>query len=66
MKSIKLVYETIAQDIVYSDPDNLLVFFDNHDIDRAMLLADGNIEKVKLALNLVTFYERNSCYFLRN
>jgi len=54
-KTIKVVYEIIAQDIVYSNPDNLLVFFDNHDIDRAMLLANGNIDKVKLALNLVLF-----------
>jgi len=54
-KSIYKVYETIAQDIVYSDPDNLLVFFDNHDIDRAMLVADGNVDKFKIALNLVLF-----------
>ena len=44
-----------AQDIVYSDPDNLLVFLDNHDVDRAMLVADGNVEKFKIALNLVLF-----------
>lgn len=54
-KSIYKVYETIAQDIVYSDPDNLMVFFDNHDIDRAMLVANGNVDKYKIALNLVLF-----------
>ncbi len=54
-KSIYKVYETIAQDIVYSDPDNLLVFMDNHDVDRAMLVANSNIEKFKIALNLVLF-----------
>lgn len=54
-KSIYRVYETIAQDIVYSDPDNLMVFFDNHDVDRAMLVANGNIDKYKIALNLVLF-----------
>ncbi|MDZ7623095.1 MAG: alpha-amylase family glycosyl hydrolase [Ignavibacteriaceae bacterium] len=54
-KSIYKVYETIAQDIVYSDPDNLMVFFDNHDVDRAMLVADGNVDKFKIALNLVLF-----------
>ncbi|HEY6626974.1 MAG TPA: alpha-amylase family glycosyl hydrolase, partial [Ignavibacteriaceae bacterium] len=43
-KSIYKIYETIAQDIVYSDPDNLMVFFDNHDVDRAMLVADGNVD----------------------
>ena len=54
-ENIYAVYETIAQDIVYSDPENLLVFMDNHDVDRAMLLANGNVEKFKIALNLVLF-----------
>ncbi|MBK9099694.1 MAG: hypothetical protein IPM14_16615 [bacterium] len=40
-KSIYNVYETIVQDIVYADPGNLLVFFDNHDVDRAMLWQKG-------------------------
>ena len=54
-ESIYKVYETIAQDNVYSDPNNLLVFFDNHDVDRAMLVANRNIEKFKIALNLILF-----------
>jgi len=54
-KEIYQVYETLAQDIVYNDPDNLVVFMDNHDIERAMLLADGNVGKFKIALNLVLF-----------
>ena len=54
-KGIYKVYETISQDKVYSDTDNLLVFFDNHDVDRAMLVADSNIDKFKIALNLVLF-----------
>jgi len=54
-KNIHEVYETLAQDIVYSDPDNLLVFMDNHDEDRAMRVANGNVDKFKIALNLVLF-----------
>jgi len=54
-KNIYLVYETLAQDIVYNDPDNLMVFMDNHDIERGMFLANGNVEKYKIALNLVLF-----------
>ena len=54
-ESMRIVYETIAQDFIYSDPNNLLVFFDNHDVDRAMLVANGNVNKIKLALNLVLF-----------
>ncbi len=54
-KSIYQVYETLAQDIVYYNSDNLLTFMDNHDIERAMYLASGNIDKFKIALNLVLF-----------
>lgn len=54
-KNIFPVYETLTQDIVYSDPDNLLVFFDNHDISRAMFVANGNVDRFKIALNLVLF-----------
>jgi len=54
-KSIHVVYETLAQDMVYSDPENLLVFMDNHDQDRAMRVANGNVDKFKIALNLVLF-----------
>jgi glycosidase len=49
------VYETLAQDIVYNDPNNLVVFMDNHDIERAMFIAEGNIGKFKIALNLLLF-----------
>ena len=54
-ETIYKVYETLAQDIVYSDPDNLCVFFDNHDIDRAMYILNGSVDKFKIALNLVLF-----------
>lgn len=54
-KSIYQFYEILAQDFVYSNPDNLLVFMDNHDIERAMFLANGNVDKFKIALNLVLF-----------
>jgi glycosidase len=54
-KSVYQVYETLAQDIVYYNSDNLLTFMDNHDIERAMFLADGNVGKFKIALNLVLF-----------
>jgi len=54
-KSIYHIYETLAQDIVYNDPNNLVVFMDNHDIERAMFIANGNIAKVKIVLNLLLF-----------
>ena len=54
-KNIYPVYETITQDIVYSNPDNLVTFMDNHDITRAMYVAKGNVDKIKVALNLLLF-----------
>jgi glycosidase len=53
--SLYKIYETISQDIVYSFPHNLVVFFDNHDLDRAMFLADRNVDKFKVTLNLLLF-----------
>jgi len=54
-ENIYKVYETISQDFIYSDPDNLLVFMDNHDISRAMYEAEGDINKFKIALILILF-----------
>ena len=62
-ESIYKVYETIAQDFIYSNPDNLLVFMDNHDISRAMYEAKGDIEKFKIALNLILFTRGIPCIF---
>jgi glycosidase len=42
------IYDVIAKDFLYKDPNNLLIFADNHDIPRAMFTASGNIEKVKI------------------
>ncbi|MBK7106399.1 MAG: cyclomaltodextrinase N-terminal domain-containing protein [Ignavibacteriae bacterium] len=47
------IYETFGQDFVYSNPDNLLTFFDNHDTDRGMFAAKWNLEKFKKALTIV-------------
>lgn len=54
-KNIYPVYETIAQDIVYINPDNLVTFMDNHDITRALFVANGSVDKLKIALNLLLF-----------
>jgi glycosidase len=50
---IAAIYEVIAKDYLFSNPDNLLVFMDNHDIDRGMFNAGGNVNKFKLALTLL-------------
>ena len=49
------VYDYLTQDIVYEDPMNLLVFFDNHDTDRFNKTeADtANISRTKQALAFI-------------
>lgn len=48
-----MFYKILAQDFLYADPYNLLTFGDNHDMPRLMFLANGDAEKVKLALALL-------------
>ena len=49
---LSAIYETFGKDFVYSNPNNLLVFIDNHDVDRGMYAAEWNIHKFKVALTL--------------
>ncbi|MEJ2105084.1 MAG: alpha-amylase family glycosyl hydrolase [Ignavibacteriaceae bacterium] len=62
-EKLYIVYETIAQDYIYSNPDNLLVFMDNHDISRAAYIANGDLKKIEVALNLVLFTRGIPCIF---
>ncbi len=51
----KTIYNTIAQDFLYEDAINsLVVFADNHDIDRIYNMLGKDINKVKTALTLIT------------
>ncbi|MCK7517691.1 MAG: alpha-amylase family glycosyl hydrolase [Ignavibacteriales bacterium] len=36
-----------------TDPNNLLTFFDNHDISRGLFVANNDIEKYKIALTIL-------------
>ncbi|MDZ7763333.1 MAG: cyclomaltodextrinase C-terminal domain-containing protein [Melioribacteraceae bacterium] len=47
------IYNTLAKDLLYSNPQNLMPFIDNHDVDRGMYLADGDYEKFKIALTIL-------------
>lgn len=46
---IKL-YEGLANDFAYADPQNLLIFGDNHDMSRIFTQLDEDIELTKIAL----------------
>ena len=44
------VYRSIANDFLYPNPDNLLVFADNHDMSRVYSQLGQSLEKTKMAL----------------
>ncbi|MEW6195709.1 MAG: alpha-amylase family glycosyl hydrolase [Bacteroidota bacterium] len=57
------VYNVIAKDFLFTNPDYLLTFVDNHDVDRIMYLAKGNVEKVRLAYTLLLTTRGIPCIF---
>jgi glycosidase len=44
------LYEALAQDFQYADPHNLMVFAENHDMDRLATQLGGDPAKIKMAL----------------
>jgi len=44
------IYEVIAQDFLYPDPNNVLIFLDNHDVSRFNRADDKNLNKFKQAI----------------
>lgn len=50
---LQKIYELFAKDFVYKNPDNVVPFLDNHDIDRIMYVANNNLNKVKIALTIL-------------
>ncbi|MDA3854178.1 MAG: glycoside hydrolase family 13 protein [Bacteroidales bacterium] len=47
-------YQTLAMDFLYPDPDNLVVFLDNHDMSRVFTQVDEDFEAYKRALAYLT------------
>ena len=52
-KGLEGIFNTLAQDFLYYDSNNLLTFFDNHDISRGLFVANNDIEKYKIALTIL-------------
>ena len=44
------LYETMANDFMYPDPKNILVFGDNHDMDRIFTQFGKDVELTKMAV----------------
>ncbi len=47
------LYNTLAQDFLYPDPYNLVVFGDNHDTDRIFTRVGEDLEHLKMALTFI-------------
>ncbi len=47
------LYEILSQDMVYPDPGNLVVFADNHDVNRCLDTQNDDVRKLKMALAFV-------------
>jgi glycosidase len=46
-KGLFRIYESLAQDFLYPDVNNILVFLDNHDLGRFSLQEDTDLRKYK-------------------
>ncbi|MEW6654469.1 MAG: alpha-amylase family glycosyl hydrolase [Bacteroidota bacterium] len=57
------IFNIIAKDFLYTDPDQLLTFVDNHDLPRIMLFANGNVEKAKMAYGILFTTRGIPCLF---
>lgn len=44
------LYEALANDFAYADPQNLLVFADNHDMDRIFTQLNEDVQLTQMAL----------------
>ena len=44
------LYEVIAQDFLYPDPNNILIFLDNHDLGRFMHKGENDLRRYKQGL----------------
>ncbi len=47
------VYQRLAEDFLFADPDNLVTMISNHDTPRGIFLADGNTARYKVALHIL-------------
>jgi len=47
---LKKMYEVIAQDFIYEDVDNILIFLDNHDVSRFSKEGETSLDRFKQAV----------------
>jgi glycosidase len=49
-KGLNLLYESLANDFAYADPSKLLIFGDNHDMDRLYTQLGNDFSLTKMAI----------------
>ena len=47
------IYYRLVEDYLYPDPDNLVIFIDNHDVERIFTSLGEDVQKMKMALTLL-------------
>ena len=47
---MRRLYNVLSQDFAYPDPNNNVIFFDNHDMTRVFLSLQRDVRKLKMAL----------------
>lgn len=52
-KGLNKLYEALANDFLYPDPFNLVIFPDNHDMSRFFVQVNENIELYKLGITFL-------------
>jgi glycosidase len=50
---LEKIYEVIAQDFLYEDLDNILIFLDNHDLSRFVKKEETDLRRYKQALSFL-------------
>ncbi len=49
-KGLITLYEALANDFIYPSPDDILIFGDNHDMDRLFTQLNNDVDLVQMAL----------------
>jgi neopullulanase len=62
-RGVYQIYYTLADDTLYSDPSNNVIFLDNHDMDRIYAVLDYNPVKLKSALSLIMTMRGIPCIY---
>ncbi len=50
---LQRIYEMLSNDFIYADPDNLVIFADNHDMSRIFTQVDEDVDLWKMALTFI-------------